>query len=940
MATPGLSSYLSRWEHARSRGQEPSPEELCPDRPELAEPLRQAIEALRVLKALTAPAGATVSPAGEGDAAATPGPPPGPAGWPAGISPPGYELLHELGRGSMGVVYQARQVALGRVVALKVILAGGHAGEEERRRFLAEAEAIARVRHPGIVQVYDYGTHDGLPFFSLECCDGGSLADRLDGTPLPPREAARLVEQIARAVEAAHAVGVVHRDLKPANVLLQGPTVREGAGGGPTVREGATPGVAPRALPDGRALDVAPKITDFGLAKRTEGGGATQSGAVLGTPSYMAPEQAEGKKGVGPPADVYALGAILYECLTGRPPFKAATTFDTILQVISDEPVPPGRLNPGVPRDLETACLKCLAKEPSRRYASAEALADDLGRWQRGEPIMARPVGARERAAKWVRRNPAVSALAAAVAAVTLAGLGVTTGLYLHSSRLAEERGAALEEVERAKDAAEQERNAARQAEAKTAKALDETEAILVEGLLRPIGRKEDPVEPAELEALAKLAGLTSDTIRLRFLEAALSDPNTARRVALRADRVVTALVGASWERHRQIGEWFQRRLRQPGQPLEIRAACARHLAAMEIVDDEVIRGTADWFRSELGKWWQTGILERTGLFAVLEILPPEIARRHADEAAQVVLAEMTGNQDSGVAELAEVLAALSGLLGEVQAEASARAVLGAMPKVTHEFAIQRISQALASLAGRLSQEQAQEYADRGARMLLAAMDKTTGRFRPSSLGAAMAALADRLPEKQAREYADAAARAVLAEIARAGNGNRHAEWWAVSALGRKLSEKQAQETTRAVLAAMAKPTDDQSLNGMASALAAITEELAEKQALETLRALLAAMARTTDGRELQGRGLALTMIAGRLSEKQAQEAAPDLLAAMAKAANREWALLRAAGELANRLPAHRAQEYADRVARGLLAAMPGPGADDMAWFQTGLCRP
>lgn len=245
---------------------------------------------------------------------------------PALSAAPGYEVLGELGRGGMGVVYKARQVALNRVVALKMILHSSHAGEAAHGRFRAEAEAVARLSHVNIVQVYEVGEHGGLPFFSLEYCAGGSLEQRLTGTPMPPAEAAALVEKLALAVQAAHAADVLHRDLKPANVLL--------------------------------AADGTPKITDFGLARRLDQASQTQTGAVMGTPSYMAPEQAEGKKDVGPAADVYALGAILYECLTGRPPFKAATSFDTILQVVSEEPVPPRSLNAKVPVDLETIALK------------------------------------------------------------------------------------------------------------------------------------------------------------------------------------------------------------------------------------------------------------------------------------------------------------------------------------------------------------------------------------------------------------------------------------------------------------------------------------------------------------------------------------------------------------------------------------------------------
>jgi WD40 repeat protein/tRNA A-37 threonylcarbamoyl transferase component Bud32 len=309
----------------------------------------------------------------------------------------GYEILGVLGRGGMGVVYQARHTKLQRLVALKMILAGSHAGEPELARFRAEAEAVARLQHPNIVQIYEVGEHQGLPYLALEYCSGGSLAAKLAGTPLPPGPAAQLVQTLARAVHAAHQQGIVHRDLKPANVLL--------------------------------AADGTPKVTDFGLAKRLDGAaGQTASGAIVGTPSYMAPEQAGGKgKEVGPAADVYSLGAVLYELLTGRPPFQATTPLDTLLQVLSDEPVPPRRLQPKVPRDLETVCLKCLQKEPHRRYASGQALADDLRRFLDGQPVTARPVTPVERALKWARRRPAVAGLVALVAAVTLAGIGLVT---------------------------------------------------------------------------------------------------------------------------------------------------------------------------------------------------------------------------------------------------------------------------------------------------------------------------------------------------------------------------------------------------------------------------------------------------------------------------------------------------------------------------------
>ncbi len=284
---------------------------------------------------------------------------------------PGYEIIGILGRGGMGIVYRARQIALNRTVALKMIRFAGQPSAVDSARFQAEAEAIARLQHVNVVQVYEVGTHQGSPYFSLEFCGGGSLKSRLAGTPLPPREAARLTQTLARAMHAVHQRGIVHRDLKPANVLL--------------------------------ADDGSPKIADFGLVKHIGETGETATGAVLGTPSYMAPEQASGQsKDVGPACDIYALGAILYELLVARPPFAGASLTETLDQVRNYDPVPPRRLRAGLDRDLETICLKCLAKQPEDRYPSAKDLVDDLERFLAGAPVKARPVSIAERLSKAV----------------------------------------------------------------------------------------------------------------------------------------------------------------------------------------------------------------------------------------------------------------------------------------------------------------------------------------------------------------------------------------------------------------------------------------------------------------------------------------------------------------------------------------------------------
>jgi len=336
-----------------------------------------------------------------------------------------YDILGELGKGGMGVVYRAVQRKLKRPVALKMILAGEHADPGQIERFRAEAEAIARLRHPNIVQIYEVGEEGGRPYFSLEFVDGGSLDRYVRGNPQPAPPAAALVATLARAMHTAHQAGILHRDLKPANVLLSrkpdADSEANGAGG--------------EAEPPLEAFE--PKITDFGLAKRLDSGSEqTRQGDILGTPSYMAPEQAEGRTDdFGPATDVYALAAILYELLTGRVPFKGATVRDTLELVCTQEPVPPSRLQPKVPRDLETICLKGLCKDIRQRYASARELADDLQRWLDGRPILARRARLWERGLKYARRRPwVVGAWAAGVAALLFLLAG--GGYYLYRRSL------------------------------------------------------------------------------------------------------------------------------------------------------------------------------------------------------------------------------------------------------------------------------------------------------------------------------------------------------------------------------------------------------------------------------------------------------------------------------------------------------------------------
>ena len=385
-----------------------TPEEVCRPYPELLAKVRSRWQRMRRVQAeldvLFPPA--TESAARPGDL------------FDDGIAMPtipGYEMEALLGRGGMGVVFRARHIALDRVVALKMTLSGAYAGPHERERFQREAEAVARLRHTGVVQIHDVGNSEGRPYFTMELLEGGSLAQKLAGTPQPAGRAAELLITLAGAVQAAHDCGILHRDLKPANILLTG--------------------------------DGNPKISDFGLARRFDNElDLTRSGMPVGTPSYMAPEQAGGKRvHFGPAIDIYSLGAILYELLTGRPPFRAETASATIQQVLSEDPAPPSRLNARVPRDLETICMKCLRKEPEKRYGTARELADDLRRFLRGEPVTARPIGTAETIWNWVKRRPTAAAL---LFALSLLMAGATTSACVFYQQRAAAR-ATLQQTDR-----------------------------------------------------------------------------------------------------------------------------------------------------------------------------------------------------------------------------------------------------------------------------------------------------------------------------------------------------------------------------------------------------------------------------------------------------------------------------------------------------------
>jgi hypothetical protein len=554
MSHDALDGIIASYLVAVEAGEVPNRQELLDRHPEHADALRAFFADLdrmdRVASPLRLADGADATSALEGER--------------AGALPTvryfgDYELLEEIARGGMGIVYKARQVSLNRLVALKMILRGTFATDKEVIRFHAEAEAAANLDHPHIVPIYEVGEHDGQQYYSMKFIEGTSLArhPHVD----PRTEAAGLVA-VARAVHHAHQHGVLHRDLKPSNVLVDSSGTRY--------------------------------VTDLGLAKRLADADAsfTETGQVLGTPKYMAPEQAAGRKDLTVAAAVYSLGVVLYERLTGQTPFTGDNALTLLRQARETEPPRPTSIRPSLDRDLETIILKCLDKEPSRRYRSAEALADDLSHWLAGRPITARPVGQAERFWRWCRRNPLVSGLTAAVAASLLIGIIASTFFAVQASRraVAESR-----------------------ARARAIEAEKNMEGLLARGLAKPLdpgGNNEDILSLPETETLWELAQLGNRDIGLRFLDEATRDPISLSQLRARSEPALIAAVGLDEsKRDRAIG-LLEQRMRDPKRsPIE-RADVA--FIALELAD-------------------RPGPLTETCAGSIIEALgsnPPDVIRR------------------------------------------------------------------------------------------------------------------------------------------------------------------------------------------------------------------------------------------------------------------------------------------------------------------------
>ncbi len=606
-----------------------------------------------------------------------------------------YELLEVIARGGMGVVYKARQVSLNRLVALKMILKGDLATPRDVARFRAEAEAAANLNHPHIVPIYEVGEHDGQQYYAMRYIEGTSLAryPRSDA-----RTETRLLAAVARAVHHAHRRGILHRDLKPSNILVD---------------------------PAGT-----PFVADFGLAKRVDAERSlTPSGALVGTPRYMAPEQAGGRKDLTVAADVYSLGVVLYERLTGRTPFSGETVLEVLRQVREAEPPRPSSLRPGLDRDLETICLKCLEKDAAKRYGSAEALADDLERWLRGEPIQARPVGQAERLWRWCRRNPVVAGLSAGLAVALLAGTAISIAFAVRAEHRRE----------------------------RAEKAEDDLEWALARSLVRPLNPEggETLSEP-EADALWELAQKPGDRFWLRFADEATRTPLSASQFSARAEPALIAAIGLDATKRQQMEELLAERLR------------ATDLSMEQQVDLAIVR-------------LELGDLTRANARRVADILLRVLARKDTDttsvrylqvaaklvksaewletlettEAARVLAEALEKETESGGRQ--QLAAGLSAVAAGLPPVEGARVLMQALEKETYSWQRQQLAGGLAAVAAGLQPAEGPRVLGQAARLLMQALEKETDSSAQRQLAGGLAAVAAGLPPAEAAQWCESA---------------------------------------------------------------------------------------------------------------------------------------------------------------------------------------
>jgi YD repeat-containing protein len=917
MSADSLDAVIASYVQAVESGQVPNRQELLEAHPDLAEALGVFFADLDRMDRIASPLRLAEGLDATSDAAA--------GGHPA---PPtiryfgDYELLEEIAHGGMGIVYKARQASLNRLVALKMVLAGSFASSREVQRFHAEAEAAANLDHPHIVPIYEVGEHEGQQYFSMKFVEGTSLArhSRADART----EVAALLD-VARAVHHAHQHGVLHRDLKPSNVLVD---------------------------PQGTRF-----VTDFGLAKRLSdaGGSLTDTGQLLGTPRYMSPEQAAGRKDLTVAADVYSLGVILYERLTGQTPFPGENVLTLLRQVRESEPPRPSTIRPGLDRDLETVVLKCLDKDPCRRYPSAEALADDLANWLAGRPITARPVGQSERFWRWCKRNPTISGLTAAVAASLFAGIIGSTYFAVQASRRARAEG--------------QERRRAENAE-------KNWKVMLARGLCKPFnpqgdliphwdlsfGNGERRLSPPEIEVLWELARLGDTDLGLCFLNEATLDEFATRQLRARSGPAMIAVVGLDLEKREQASLLLGDRVRDSRPSLVQKAEIA--MVGLELEDrpdnqcEKYTNLILEALRTDLPEDTRSALSSHVVCLAD-RIEPSTIARLLSVELKSSVALEPEPNARARLC-LTDALARVARLMEPVAADrvcgSAARDVVTALDRENYDFARYFLAEALRKLAPWM------DPADSG--RILNALQRETRSDVTEELAHVLAILVDRMNPVEGARVCDQVVRSLVAALEReasSGNGKELAN--AIATVARRMDRAKAaqicMQAARVIVAAREGTTSDRDSEDLRSALVAVVDQVDPSEGIrmlvastgkefgdemagtlktvsgqldpsEAARLLYAALQKKTDPDACRQLAFALSSVSGRMEQVEAAricgQAGGLLVDALQRDANpfsRET-LASALASVASRLDRKQASRLCGRVAHQLCDSLAG----------------
>ncbi|HKI33425.1 MAG TPA: serine/threonine-protein kinase, partial [Gemmataceae bacterium] len=779
-----------------------------------------------------------------------------------------FTLIETLGQGAFGTVYKARDPELDRTVAIKVPRAGNLAGPQELDRFLREARSVAQLRHPSIVSIHEVGETDGVPYLVSDFVRGVTLADLLSARRPGFREAAELVAAVADALQYAHERGVVHRDVKPSNIMI--------------------------------GDDGKPCVMDFGLAKR-EAGEITMTieGQVLGTPAYMSPEQARGEgHSVDGRGDVYSLGVVLYELLTGELPFRGTQRM-LLHQVLHDEPRPPRRLNDSIPRDLNTICLKCLRKEAARRYESAAALADDLRRFLAGRPIVARPVGRLERAARWVRRNPVLAGMTAVVVLALLAGTGVSTGFGIaerQQAELAKKNEAAAiakgNELATANDDLKHSRDDLKLTVEDLKRSRDELETTLAQSLLRPLGLQNAfnrRVTEPEWEALWELATNRRGRLGYRFVEEASRTPATSRQLRDRASLALSAAVGLDAERRAEVEAVLMARLDDPALGDEQKRDLALAASAWDGLSNSAARRTAKQLTRAITDARDPRALDSLagGLSAVVARLDAKDAATVAAQAATTLVQAMKGTKEPlALRSLAKGLSAVAGRMEAHDAAtvtAQAATTLVQAIKDMNSLSLPYLTEGLSAVVARMEAKDVTTVAAQAANILVQAMKDTTFPGQLPSLAEALAAVAAHLEAEAAATVAAQAATTLVQAMK--DTKEPSALWRLASGLSAVAAHLEAEAA--ATVAAQAATTlvqvskdtkNADALYSLALGLSAVAARLEAKDAAQAATTLVQVIKDTKNAGALRSLVWSLSAVAARLEAKDAAQAATTLV--------------------------------------------------------------